>query len=146
MVRLERHLSGPRVHVLGRRIHEYHLGLALAMAATTIGALGKDRAALFLFLAAGWLVLKDWRDLFPALRDTACWRLWIHRLPAPLRERRRFERLPQLAAAAALAVGAVNLASALTPNVAWRHTCCSRSSRSSSCRCSTRSPSLPALR
>ncbi len=120
MVRLERHLSGPRVHVLGRRIHEYHLGLALAMAATTIGALGKDRAALFLFLAAGWLVLKDWRDIFPALRDTACWRLWIHRLPAPLRERRRFERLPQLAAATALAVGAVNLASALTPTVAWR--------------------------
>jgi len=120
MVRLERHPSGPRVHVLGRRIHEYHLGLSVAVVATTVGALGKDRAALLLFLAAGWLVLKDWRDLFPALRDTASWRLWIHRVPAPLRERRRFERLPVLAAATALAVGAVNLASALTPNVAWR--------------------------
>src|SRR4051794_31626842 len=120
MVRLERHPSGPRVHVLGRRIHEYHLGFALAIFGAAIGALGKDRAALFLLLAAGWLVLKDWRDIFPGLRDTASWRLWIHRIPAPLRERRRFERLPALAAAVALAVGAVNLASALTPNVAWR--------------------------
>jgi lysyl-tRNA synthetase class 2 len=120
MVRLERHPSGPRVHVLGRRIHEYHLGLAAAVIATTVGALGKDRAALLLFVAAGWLVAKDWRDLFPRFRDTAHWRLWIHRVPTPLRERRRFERLPSLAAAVALAVGAVNLASALTPNVAWR--------------------------
>jgi lysyl-tRNA synthetase class 2 len=120
MVRLERHPSGPRVYVLGRRIHDFHLGFAVALVAMTIGALGKDRAALLLFLAAGWLVIKDWRDLFPALRDTASWRLGIHRIPAPLRERRRFERLPALAAAVALAVGAVNLASALTPNVAWR--------------------------
>ena len=102
------------MHVLGCRIHEYHLGFGLALVAATIGALGKDRAALILFLAAGWLVLKDWRDLFPRLRDTASWRLWIHRVPAPLRERRRFERLPALTAAVALAVGAVNLASALT--------------------------------
>jgi lysyl-tRNA synthetase, class II len=120
MVRLERHPSGPRVHVLGRRIHEYHLGLALGVVAATVGVLGKDRAALLLALVAAWLVAKDWRDLFPRLRDTASWRLWIHRVPAPLRERRRFDRLPQLAAAVALAVGAVNLASALTPNVAWR--------------------------
>jgi drug/metabolite transporter (DMT)-like permease len=88
--------------------------------AATIGLLGRDRAAFCLFLAAGWLIAKDWRDIFPGLRDTASWRLWIHRLPAPLRTRRRFDRLPQLAAAVALAVGAVNLASALTPNVAWR--------------------------
>jgi lysyl-tRNA synthetase, class II len=120
MVRLERHPSGPRVHVLGRRIHEYHLGLALAAVAAAVGGLGRDRAALLIFLVAGWLVAKDWRDLFPGLRDTASWRLWIHRVPAPLRERRRFDRLPQLAAAVALAVGAVNLASALTPNIAWR--------------------------
>jgi lysyl-tRNA synthetase class 2 len=120
MVRLERHPSGPRVYVLGRRIHDFHCGFAVAAVATAIGSLGKDRAALLLFLVAGWLVVKDWRDLFPQLRDTASWRLWIHRVPAPLRERRRFEQLPALAAAVALAVGAVNLASALTPNVAWR--------------------------
>jgi lysyl-tRNA synthetase class 2 len=120
MLRLERHPRGPRVYVLGRRIHDFHLGFALALAAITLGALGEDRVALFLLLAAAWLVIKDWRDLFPALRDTACWRPCLHRVPAPLREVRRFEQLPQLAAATALAVGAVNLASALTPNVGWR--------------------------
>src|SRR5262245_36556849 len=120
MVRLERHPSGPRLHILGRRIHEYHSGLALAVAATTLAVLDHDRLALGLAATAAWLVAKDWRDLFPRLRDTACWRLGIHRLPTPLRARHRFEGLPTLAAATALAVGAVNLASALTPNVAWR--------------------------
>jgi lysyl-tRNA synthetase class 2 len=120
MVRLERHPSGPRLHFLGRRIHEYHLGLALATAAAICGALDHDRVAIGFVAIAAWLVAKDWRDLVPHLRDTACWRLGIHRVPAPLRERRRFQRLPALAAVTALAVGAVNLASALTPNVAWR--------------------------
>lgn len=120
MVRLERHPSGPRVHVLGRRVHECHLGLALGGAAASLAALEHRRIALALAALALWLVAKDWRDLFPRLRDTATWRLGIHRVPAPLRERRRLERLPSLAAAVALAVGAVNLASALTPNVAWR--------------------------
>jgi len=120
MVRLERHPSGPRVYVFGHRIHDFHLGFAFGVAAAVVGALEHDRFGIGLAVAGAWLVIKDWRDLFPALRDTACWRLGIHRIPAPLRERRRFERLPQLAAATALAVGAVNLASALTPNVAWR--------------------------
>jgi lysyl-tRNA synthetase class 2 len=120
MVRLERHPSGPRLHLVGRRIHEYHLGLALAAAAAICGALDHDQVAIGLAGIAAWLVAKDWRDLVPHLRDTACWRLGIHRVPTPLRERRRFQRLPTLAAATALAVGAVNLASALTPNVAWR--------------------------
>src|SRR2546423_5230743 len=107
MVRLERHPSGPRVYVLGRRIHDYHLGFALGLAAAFAGVLDHHRVAIGLGLVAAWLVIKDWRDLFPALRDTASWRLGIHRVPAPLRERRRFERLPSLAAAVALRVGAV---------------------------------------
>jgi lysyl-tRNA synthetase, class II len=120
MVRLERHPSGPRVYVLGRRTHDFHVGMVFGIAAVVVGVLESDRVGIGLGAVATWLVIKDWRDLFPALRDTASWRFGIHRVPAPLRERRRFERLPQLAAAAALAVGAVNLASALTPNVAWR--------------------------
>ena len=40
---------------------------------------------------------------------------------APLRAIRRGEGLPSLAAAIAFAVGLVNLASALTPTIAWRH-------------------------
>ena len=120
MVRLERHPRGPRLHLLGRRIHEYHLGLALATAAAICTAMDHDRVAIGLAAIAAWLVAKDWRDLVPHLRDTACWRFGIHRVPTPLRERRRLQRLPALAAATALVVGAVNLASALTPNVAWR--------------------------
>src|SRR4029453_7849657 len=29
-------------------------------------------------VAGVWLVAKDWRDLFPARRDTAAWRLGLH--------------------------------------------------------------------
>ena len=68
-----------------------------------------------------WLVVKDWRDLVPSRRDTAAWRIGLHRRTAPLRSIRRAEGLPALAGAIAFAVGLVNLASALTPNVAWRH-------------------------
>ena len=32
MLRLERHPFGPRVYLLRRRIHEYHLGLAILVA------------------------------------------------------------------------------------------------------------------
>jgi hypothetical protein len=28
-----------------------------------------------------WLVVKDWRDLFPSLRNTASWSLLPHRPP-----------------------------------------------------------------
>src|SRR5690349_5684689 len=106
MVRLERHPSGPRVYVLGRRIHDFHLGFAFGLAALVLGALEHDRFGIALALVGAWLVIKDWRDLFPHLRDTASWRIGIHRVPAPLRLRRRFERMPALAAAIALAVGA----------------------------------------
>jgi hypothetical protein len=62
MVRIERHELGPRVHVLGRRVHEYQAGLAAV-------------------LLGGWLIVKDWPDLFPGTRDKASWRLGIHQLP-----------------------------------------------------------------
>jgi len=71
--------------------------------------------------AGAWLVVKDWRDLVPSKRDTASWRLGLHRRAAPLRAIRRADGLPALAATAAFGVGLVNLLSALTPNVAWRH-------------------------
>ena len=49
------------------------------------------------------------------------WRIGLHRRTAPLRAIRRGEGLPSVAAAIAFAVGLVNLASALTPTIAWRH-------------------------
>ena len=89
LFRLERHANGPRVHVLGHRIHEFQLGfgLLLAAAATAIvwplWSVGIEAAGGF------WLVVKDWPDLFPSTRDTACWRMGIHRPPAaPWRTRR----------------------------------------------------------
>jgi lysyl-tRNA synthetase, class II len=124
VIRVVRHPYGPRVYALGRRIHEWHVGVALLALVVTGLAVGDWRvphATLLAAAAGAWLVLKDWRDLVPSKRDTAAWRLGLHRRAAPLRAIRRGDDLPALAGAAAFAVGLVNLASALTPNVAWRH-------------------------
>jgi len=82
LIALERHPLGPRLHVVGRRVHECHVGLALAGAAVLSmleSAPGPRPAALG--LVAAWLVVKDWRDLHPATRDTAAWSLGLHRRP-----------------------------------------------------------------
>jgi lysyl-tRNA synthetase class 2 len=124
MIRLVRHKHGPRVFVFGRRVHEWHLGVATAGVAL-IGLLADawrltvwSGAALGI---AGWLVIKDWHDLFPHRRDTAAWRIGLHRRFMPLRAVRYGDGLPNLTAFVALVVGIVNCASALTPNIAWRH-------------------------
>jgi lysyl-tRNA synthetase, class II len=122
MISLERHQLGPRVHVLGRRVHEWQLGVAIAGLACGLrlaGIVDDAGAALITFLAC-WLVIKDWHDLFPSRRDTASWRPLLHKRVAALREARRGEGLPGLAAGAAAITGVVNLCSALTPNVSWR--------------------------
>jgi lysyl-tRNA synthetase class 2 len=124
VIRLHQHPHGPRVYALGRRIHEWHLGLAVLAAVFAGRAVGAWQLTVvpgLIAAAGGWLVLKDWRDLVPSQRDTAAWRLGLHRRAAPLRAIRRAEGLPALAGAVAFAVGLVNLVSALTPNVAWRH-------------------------
>jgi hypothetical protein len=84
LVRIERHANGPRVYVLGGRVHEFELGFALLLGAIVAAAMGAEP----LWLSGGcqgasgaWLVIKDWPDLFPSTRDTACWRFGIHRPP-----------------------------------------------------------------
>jgi lysyl-tRNA synthetase, class II len=124
MLRLERHPFGPRVYLLRRRIHEYHLGLAILVALAAGSLVGWVELGLGTALAALagiWLVLKDWRDIVPTRRDTATWQLGLHRRAAPLRKLRRSESLPAIAALAALIAGVVNLVSAVTPNSGWRH-------------------------
>jgi lysyl-tRNA synthetase, class II len=124
MLRLERHPFGPRVYFLRRRIHEYHLGLAI-LTALAVGSLlhvvelglGTGLAT----LAGLWLVVKDWRDVVPSKRDSATWQVGLHRRAAPLRGLRRSDSLPTLAALAALGAGVFNLVSAVTPNSGWRH-------------------------
>ena len=111
--------------MLRRRVHECHLGLAL-LAVVLVGWAARlwpmslwSGAALVL---AGWMILKDWRDIVPSrLRDTGSWRLGIHGRFAPLRALRYADGLPALAGAVTFAIGVVNLLSALTPNIAWRH-------------------------
>ena len=84
MLKLERHELGPRVYVLGLRIHEFALGFAVLALLLVFG--GTDHWELTKrfdgALAFGsWLVIKDWRDLFPSKRNTASWSLLPHRVP-----------------------------------------------------------------
>ncbi len=123
LVRIERHLLGPRVFLLGVRWHDWHVG-ALVLLLLGLGvAAGRVHDTLPTGLAAGvgfWLIAKDWRDLTPRRRDTAAWRLGLHRRPLALRRFRRADPLPLLVSVAAAAIALVDLLSALTPNVSWR--------------------------
>ncbi len=122
MLRIERHRLGPRVFVLGRRVHEWHLGvLVIAVACVTaiLGAIGFATAFVTALLGV-WLIVKDWPDLTRSGRDSAGWRLGIHRRPLPLRPLRRLDDIPAIAAFATGAVALVDLMSAVTPNVSWR--------------------------
>jgi hypothetical protein len=84
MLRLERHRLGPRVYVLGRRIHEFALGLAV-LGVLLAGGLAETweltRVTVLATALGTWLVAKDWRDLFPSKRDTGRWSLLPHRVP-----------------------------------------------------------------
>lgn len=84
MLRLERHRLGPRVYLLGLRIHEFALGFAV-LAVLLAGGLAETwevtRAVEAVVALGAWLVLKDWRDLVPSKRNTAAWSLLPHRVP-----------------------------------------------------------------
>jgi lysyl-tRNA synthetase, class II len=123
IVQIERHSHGPRLFVLGVRVHECHLGIALLgtdLAGLLAHAWAPSLWSVLVALAGGWMLLKDGRDLVPSLRDTGSWRLGVHRRFAPLRALRYADGLPTLAGAIAFAVGAISLISAATPNIAWR--------------------------
>jgi lysyl-tRNA synthetase class 2 len=114
---------GPRVFVLGRRIHEWQVGaatLVLVAAGLALGWWDLTTVTGSLALAGVWLLVKDWRDTIPSLRDTSAWRLGIHRPPAPLRPRRRGDWLPPLAAAVTALVALVSLTSTLDPSLSLR--------------------------
>ena len=82
-MRVEKHELGPRVYVLGQRIHEFALGFAVLGLLLAMGI--SDHWELTRRFDAGtafgaWLVVKDWRDLFPSKRNTAAWSLLPHRV------------------------------------------------------------------
>lgn len=84
MLRLERHRLGPRVYLFGLRIHEFALGFAVLTALLIGGAADMwelSRATFAATAAGSWLVIKDWRDLFPGTRNTAAWSILPHRVP-----------------------------------------------------------------
>jgi lysyl-tRNA synthetase class 2 len=122
LIRVEHHEYGPRVYVLGQRVHEFALGLVV-IAAIAVGVVvdvvGLTDGVIATGVVGAWLVIKDWRDLFPRLRNTSIHsRLAVHRPAGGLRSRR--PGLPLIVAAATLLVAIVNAVSALTPNIAWR--------------------------
>ncbi len=116
-VRLVRHRLGPRVFLLGVRVHEWHLGLALAagyLVAVRFGLLHvRYSGALVLPVAGLWLIVKDWRDIFGSRRDTASWQLGLHRPVPPLRPVRRFDSLPALTGLLALLAALANASTAV---------------------------------
>jgi lysyl-tRNA synthetase class 2 len=122
-LRVERHALGPRIYFLGLRWHEWHLGALILTVLAFGSALGVVHDALPTLLAAAagiWLIAKDWRDISRRRRDTAAWRLGLHRPPLPLRRFSRAEPLPLVVAVVAAAFAVINLLSALTPNIRWR--------------------------
>ncbi|UTI66121.1 phosphatidylglycerol lysyltransferase domain-containing protein [Paraconexibacter antarcticus] len=121
-LRLERHALGPRLHVLGRRIHEWHAGLVVAVSALVAWSVGVCGTTLALVAGAAgaYLVAKDWRDLFPGTRDSGAWSVGLHRPPRPLRPAHRAAWLPPLSAWLVGGVGAVNIVSAVTPELPGR--------------------------
>ena len=103
--------------ILGRRVHEYVLGLAILIVLLVGRLSGHVHASVVPLVVAfvgAWLIAKDWRDIFPATRDTASWQLGIHRRAAPLRRASHTKVVPPLAALLAIAVAAVNMVSAAT--------------------------------
>src|SRR5947208_5431159 len=120
---IEKHGLGPRVFFLGRRWHDWHLGglILVALGLAVVTGVMRDRfVAGVTVLVAVWLIAKDWRDLTTKRRDTAAWRLGLHRIPPPLRIFRRSDPLPALTAIAAAVIAFADLISAVTPNVRWR--------------------------
>jgi lysyl-tRNA synthetase class 2 len=120
MIRLERHRLGPRCFVLGRRLHEWHVGLLLLGAAAIAAVLAVGALAAVLGGLGIWLLAKDYHDLLPSRRDTMAWSVGVHRRPLALRERPRAAGLPHVAGWLTAAVGAVNVISALTPELPGR--------------------------
>ena len=119
LVRVERHALGPRLHVLGARVHEAVagialLGVALVLSVTHLGLPVHLTGAAW--VAGTWMLAKDWRDLVPRWRNTASWSLGLHRPHAPLRAARRAMWLPGATAALVGLAGLGQLLRAMDPD------------------------------
>ena len=122
MLKFVRHPLGLRIYVLGRRIHEWHLGVVLLALGAVLAIWGRPGLwpIVLSALAGLWLIVKDWHDLTPNGRDATSWRLGLHRRPLRFRPSRHLDDVPALAALGVAVVAIVDLVSAVTPNVSWR--------------------------
>ena len=121
LARVERHALGPRLFLAGRRVHEWHGGVLLAVATVAAALIGLGMLPVAASGAlAVWLVGKDWRDVHPATRDTAAWSLGVHRVPGRRPEHPVLDRVPPLAAAMTAVVGLVNVGSVMTSDLPAR--------------------------
>jgi hypothetical protein len=95
LLQVRRHPLGPRVYVVGLRVHECWAGLAATFVVAAgwmtdrSGPAAVDAATL---LVAAWMMLKDWPDFFPSRRDTYSWRVGFHRRDIEVVRVRRDER------------------------------------------------------
>ena len=122
MLRIVRHRLGLRVYLFRRRIHEWHLGLAVLTGGAVAAMAGEltPVPALVIALVGLWLIAKDWSDLTRTRRDATSWRLGLHRRPFRFRPSRHLDDVPAIAAVGVAVVAIVDLVSAVTPNVSWR--------------------------
>ena len=83
LLKVTRHGLGPRLHVFGRRIHEWHVGAVVLAADGVAAGLGLLSLLPSLVVACVglWLMAKDWADLTRGGRDTKAWHLGLHRRP-----------------------------------------------------------------
>lgn len=121
-LRVEHHAFGPRVYVLGVRVHEWHLGCGVLLALLGIdlaGILTGGLPAYAIGFLGSWLIAKDWRDLTGAQRDTGAWRLGFHRPRSELRTVRPGDWMPKLAALVVAATAVASFTSAVAPSLAF---------------------------
>ena len=125
VLRIDRHRLGPRVYVLGARVHEWHLGAALLVALARRAALRPRRRQLRHDRGDRRRALARGEGLARPLPGSArhrrlATRPACPRPPAQGRSARRSAAASSRPSRGALA-GLVNLASAVTPNIAWRN-------------------------
>src|SRR6476620_9138602 len=92
LLRVEHHALGPRVYVIGARIHECHLGCGVLLLLLDIdlgGGLSGGLAAVVLGSLGSLLIAKYWRDRLCAQADTGACRLGFDRPLSDLRPARR---------------------------------------------------------
>ncbi len=126
LIRIERHKQGPRVYLIGRRIHECHAGLVLLALALILriahvhGAHSPTWIVIGIAAIGTWMTVKDARDFVPRWRDTASWSMGLHRRAFELRPTRRTSWAPRVIGSLVMLAGLANIVVAIRPEFSTR--------------------------